>query len=151
MKELIKKTLEKLNEQYVEEGSELKISVFKKDTEERIFGAVVIEPWTDVTPEGDAHGDKMTAEEIEKSAHGFMLNGATTGWMHVAKANAKVIESYIAPVDYTPEGSEEVIKKGSWVLVVKVFDDTLWEMIQKGEITAFSPGGSGYRRNVKEG
>nr|WP_051009134.1 XkdF-like putative serine protease domain-containing protein [Bacillus xiamenensis] len=53
--------------------------------------------------------------------------------------NGEVVESYIAPSDF--ERGDEVIKKGSWVLVTKASDE-IWEQIQKGEITGYSMAGT---------
>lgn len=113
------------------------------EEEQRLFYAVVIEPMTEVTPEGDTHGHVMKAEEIEKSAHYFMEMGSTVFQSHKSKINACVVESYIAPVSFTPDGSDTEITKGSWVMTVKVYDDDVWEGIKSGQITAFSPGGYG--------
>lgn len=120
-----------------------------EDGDERLFYAVVIEPMTDVTDTGDSHGDIMTPEEVIKSAHYFMEMGSTIFKGHLAKVEAKVVESYISPVDFTPEGSEVKILKGSWVMAVKVLDDEMWESIKSGEITAFSPGGFGVRVDLE--
>ena len=127
-----------------EDTEKLEMSVVCKSAEEdkRLFYAVVLEPMTEVTEEGDTHGHVMKSEEIEESAHYYMEMGATVFKQHIQKADVTVVESYIAPVDFTPEGGE-LITKGSWVMAVKVNDDVLWESIKKGDVTAFSPGGYG--------
>lgn len=126
-----------------------KLRIIHKNEDERLFYAVILEPWTDVTPDGDTHGDRMTAEEIQKSAHYWMLNGGVIFKQHKEKADIKPVETFIAPCDYIPEGSSEIIKKGSWVAGVKVFDDEIWEDVKLGEYESFSPGGYGYRRDIK--
>lgn len=149
MSKIVKRFLESLEEpnQMVCKSEEpITAKIIKNDNEDkRLFYSVVIEPMTQVTESGDSHGDNMTAEEVEKSAHYYMEMGSTIFKNHNGKIDARVVESYIAPVDFTPEGSSEVIKKGSWVMAVKVLDDATWQEIKKGEITAFSPGGYGYR------
>jgi hypothetical protein len=42
------------------------------------------------------------------------------------------VESFIAPVDMTING--EFVKKGSWLLGVKIFDKDAWEAVKSGEL-----------------
>lgn len=132
-----------------EEGKEplqKDIRIAKADKAKQIVYGLVYEP--DVE---DAHGDTMTAEEIEKAAHGFMerQNTYNIDKQHDLDADkGYVVESYIAPVDMTL-GDQE-IKKGSWVAGVKVTDADTWEQIEKGEITGFSMWGVGKREKIEE-
>ena len=133
------------------EPVQAKIICKSSDNHQRLFYSVVIEPWTNVTPEGDTHGHKMTAEEIEKSAHYYMEMGSTVCKQHENKIEANVVESYIAPVDFSITGdTEDLITKGSWVMAVRVLDDDAWDKILKGEITAFSPGGYGNLTDLED-
>jgi SAM-dependent methyltransferase len=117
--------------------------IFKADGEKQIVYGVVLAP-----NETDLQEDWMRPEEIEKTAHFFMMNGQTIGREHQEKA-AKVVpvESYIAPVDFPCEGQygDQMVKKGSWVLGVKVMDPEDWEKVKSGEYTGFSVGGWGQR------
>ncbi len=132
-----------------EQTEKPKASIFKKELAKQIVYGVILEPWTDVTPEGDAHGDRMKKLEIEKSAHGFMEEFQKIKEQHGKEISAKPIESFIAPCDYVaPDGV--IVKEGSWVMAVKIQDKTVWEKVLKGEITAFSPGGFGERIPINE-
>ncbi len=132
-----------------EEGKESlqkDIRIAKADSAKQIVYGVVYEP-----EEEDAHGDTMTAEEIEKAAHGFMerQNTYNIDKQHDLDADKGfVVESYIAPVDMAL-GDQE-IKKGTWVAGVKVTDAATWEQIEKGEITGFSMWGVGKREKIEE-
>jgi hypothetical protein len=124
------------------------VGIFKTDEEERLVYGVVIEPMTDVTKYGDAHGDRMTESEIKKSAQMYMRNHQTMKLQHTGgRIDAYPVESYIAPVDFEMNG--EQIKKGSWVMVTKVESDDLWQTIKEGKVTAYSPGGKGYRKKYE--
>lgn len=116
--------------------------VFKADDEKQIVYGVVLAP-----NEEDLQGDWMTPEEIEKTAHFFMMNGRTIGKAHETKCLAVPVESYIAPIDIPFDGQygEQIVKKGSWVLGVKVLDPTEWQKVKDGEYTGFSVGGWGQR------
>ncbi len=89
----------------------------------------------------DSQGDFMTSEEIEKMAHGFMLDGLLRGvdTQHDLCDNGSVVvESFIAR-----KGDPDFIE-GSWVAAVKVADD-LWPLVKSGELGGFSMYGSGER------
>lgn len=109
-------------------------TITKADDPQKLVYGVVYEP--DVN---DAHDDFMTAEEIEKAAHGFMENYQQIDKQHDFEAGAgTVVQSYIAPCDLD---LGETITKGSWVLVTKATDE-IWESIQKGEYTGYSLAGN---------
>ncbi|OAT71886.1 XkdF-like putative serine protease domain-containing protein [Parageobacillus thermoglucosidasius] len=114
---------------------EVRVFVNKEEEEQKLVYGVVYEP--DVV---DAHGDFMTAEEIEKAAHVFMKDYRNIDKQHDFNAGVgEVVESYIAPTDF--KIGDEEIKKGSWVLVTKASDE-IWEQIKKGEITGYSMAGT---------
>lgn len=113
---------------------EIKV-IAKADDVQRLVYGIVYEPNV-----ADAHGDYMTPEEIEKAAHGFLKDAREIDKQHDFQGGVgEVVESYIAPADF--EMGDEMIKKGSWVLVTKASDE-IWEQIQKGEITGYSMAGT---------
>ena len=113
---------------------EIKV-IAKADDAQRLVYGIVYEPNV-----ADAHGDYMTPEEIEKAAHGFLKDAREIDKQHDFQGGVgEVVESYIAPSDF--EMGDEMIKKGSWVLVTKASDE-IWEQIQKGEITGYSMAGT---------
>jgi len=115
------------------------IPITKSDTtsgDAQIVMGVVLEP------DGvDAHGDTISAQEIEDAAHQWLAKFQNAGLMHSRLVNEKVelYESYIAPVDF--EIGSEQVKAGSWILVYHVLDSDLWAAIKSGELTGFSMGG----------
>lgn len=97
------------------------VEVFAKEADEKklVYG-IVYEPDT-----VDAHGDFMTAAEIEKAAHGFLKDAREIDKQHDFQGGVgEVVESYVAPADFEMNG--ETIKKGSWVLVTKASQE-VWE------------------------
>ncbi|CAF1787071.1 XkdF-like putative serine protease domain-containing protein [Bacillus subtilis] len=112
---------------------EVKI-IAKEANEQKLVYGIVYEPDT-----VDAHGDFMTAAEIEKAAHGFLKDAREIDKQHDFQGGVgAVVESYVAPADFEMNG--ETIKKGSWVLVTKASEE-VWEEIKKGEITGYSMAG----------
>jgi DNA adenine methylase len=55
----------------------------------------------------------------------------------------KILECYITPVEFTI--GEVHVKKGTWIMAVRVIDDALWESVKTGDLTGFSIGGSARR------
>ncbi len=120
-----------------------------------VYG-VVLEPNT-----LDSQDDYMLPHHVEKAAHGYLAR-VIRGKASVAKLQHRAqgfkktvpslvpVESYIAPVDFALSSSEQV-RAGSWVMVMKVEDDALWQDFLDGKYTGFSIGGVGVRRSMKAG
>jgi len=108
--------------------------------DERYVLGVVLEP--EVV---DAQGDIYSAEEIRQAAHRFMEEFGGLGLMHRFRVNGqvKVLESYLAPADLRI--GEVRVRKGTWLLAVRILSDELWEQVKDGELTGFSIGGSARR------
>jgi len=114
---------------------EVRLFINKEEEEQQLVYGIVYEPDAE-----DSHGDYMTAPSIEKAAHGFMKDARNIDKQHDFNAGVgEVVESYIAPADFTL--GEQDIVKGSWVLVTKATDE-IWEDIKKGEITGYSMAGT---------
>lgn len=110
--------------------------ISKSQDDERIAVGIVYEP-----DETDAHGDYSTEDEIRKAAWDFMENGQALKVNHQgAPIAARVLESYIAPADFSL-GNEKV-KKGSWILTTRVLNDEIWSEIKIGAITGYSMAGT---------
>lgn len=108
---------------------------FEKKGDEHLVYGIVYEPDT-----VDAQGDQASAEEIEKAANLFMENHPQFKIQHKGKAvNVKVLQSFIAPVDYTI--AKRKVKKGSWVMVTRINDEKLWKAIKEGKFTGYSMAG----------
>lgn len=82
----------------------------------------------------DAHGDYMTAEDIEEMAYEFMKRGLLKS-LDVQHDNqiygCMVVESFIAR-----EG-DPVFVPGAWVLGVWC-PEPIWKLVEKGELNGFS-------------
>ncbi|QBJ80759.1 XkdF-like putative serine protease domain-containing protein [Bacillus subtilis] len=121
------------SEKHPDFQKEVKVIAKEADEQKLVYG-IVYEPDT-----VDAHGDFMTAAEIEKAAHGFLKDAREIDKQHDFQGGVGVVvESYVAPADFVING--ELIKKGSWVLVTKASEE-IWEEIKKGEITGYSMAG----------
>lgn len=83
----------------------------------------------------DTHGHIMSAEEVEKLAHAFMLSALNShvDLMHNNKpANVTVVESFVA------RKGDPDFTEGAWVAVSKVHDPVLWAEIKQGKYNGYS-------------
>lgn len=112
--------------------------IVKADAESHYVTGIVYEPMVE-----DSHGNFMSEAEITKAAYWFAKNGDKVDLQHSFEPldNATPVESWIAKADFEIDG--EAIKKGTWLMTVEVTDDSVWEGIEKGDITGFSMGGLG--------
>lgn len=153
----------KLNDSIAERGLSLiagsaEVRMLKADqpdepeVEERIVFAPVLEPndgqkGAPVAP--DTQGDVYSDDAIRKTAHGWMEKGGNVGLMHRLNVSARVsvLESYLAPVDFTFGEGESAykVRKGTWLLALRIHDDNLWKKVKDGTLNAFSVGGSTQR------
>lgn len=121
------------------------IAFVRKDeaVERRLVYGIVLEPETT-----DSQGDIYSPDEIEQAAHQFMADYQNVGHMHRALVNdgAEIVESYIAPADLEIGG--QAVKAGTWILVIHVTSDTLWEQVRSGELTGLSIGGYAERTPI---
>lgn len=128
--------------------------VAKADRMKQLVYGVVLEPNS-----LDSQDDFMLPDAVEKTAHGY-LKKAIKGKNRVHKLQHRgmvnvrgekpslcPVESFVAPVDFTYDG-KEMIKKGSWVMVVHVEDPQLWQDFLDRKYNAFSVGGTGSRRKL---
>jgi len=87
----------------------------------------------------DAEGDIMTPEAIEDMAHRYLKERRHIGIIHQEFADAYLVESYIARIDFELNG--ELVKKGSWIIGVIIENKDLWDAVKIGLINGFSVGG----------
>jgi len=123
-------------------------AVVKAAGKKQILYCVVLEPDTE-----DLQGDVLSADEIEKVAHTYATDSRLIGDGHrkqpdgtVVPADAQMVETFIAPVDFESNG--ELIRKGSWVMAIRVNDVEMWNNVETGEIDGLSIGGTGIRTPV---
>lgn len=112
--------------------------ILKVDAATHYITGIVYEPMAE-----DAHGNFMTAEEIQKAAYYFAKNGDKIDLQHSFEScdGLTVVENYIAPCDLTIGDAQ--ITKGTWLITVECANDDVWQAIEKGELTGFSMGGFG--------
>lgn len=120
---------------------EIEIVKAQKDDDEHYVLGIVLEPNT-----VDAQDDIYSADEVRAAAYKYMAEFQNRGLMHQQIINNKVdiLENYIAPSDFTID--DQHVKKGTWLMAVRVKDPALWKQVKEGGLTGFSIGGSANRQ-----
>ena len=126
----------------------------EEDEEEFTIFAPVLEPndGEDGAPlDPDKQNEIYSAEAIRKTAHYWMENGGVVGLMHRFNIadQVSVLESYLAPVDFVfkcSDGSDYKVRKGTWLLRLRINNKELWDAIKEGKLGAFSVGGTAIKR-----
>ena len=115
------------------------IEVVKTDGTQRLVYLVVIKPNT-----LDTDNQWFAPEDVELVAHRFLVRYGL-GEAHLFEEHDKklsgvfIAQSYIAPVDFMLNNRR--IIEGTWLVVLYVENDEIWDKIMKGELTGASPRG----------
>lgn len=104
--------------------------VFKQEDKKIVYGPVLI------PNEPDHDGDRIQPEKIEQVAHKFNEQYGNIDLQHTLNNVGKMVESYIAPTDL--DFGEVTVPKGSWMMGVRVTDESSWEAVKSGKLTGFS-------------
>lgn len=120
--------------------------LIKKSTDSKLKQAMFI---VMVPDEEDLHGDIASKEEVAKACHNFNKFCRTANLYHVTETTAfDIAESYIVPVDI--QLGEQLVKAGTWVAVLQVNDDELWEDIESEEVAGLSIGALATVETIEE-
>jgi len=96
-----------------------------------VYGEVLV-PETE-----DAQGDVISADVIEDAAHDFLVNSRRIDVQHAfLSSRCFPVESFIAPTSF--HLGDHLVKKGTWVLVTKIFDEEIWKKVKNGELRGYS-------------
>ncbi len=131
------------------EGTVEKSLIAKVDDEQRMvwgWASVAVEKGVPVV---DSQDDVIDIAMLQKAAHAFISDYREAASMHSKREIGEVVESIVFTkalqnalgVDFDREG---------WFVGVHVKDDATWEKVKKGELRAFSIGGSGIREEVED-
>ncbi len=118
-----------------------------KTGEERYVLGVVLEPLKEMGAT-DSQNDLYSASEVRQAAYKFMEDYGTLGLQHQVKVDGrvKILENWIARADMVVD--DQLVKAGTWLMGVRVIDDTLWNRVKEGSLTGFSIGGVAQRTPV---
>jgi len=118
--------------------------IVKKDDgkDEQIVYGVVLEPET-----VDKQNDIYSEDEVRQAAHLFMEEYRHLGLMHKIRLDGrlKILETYLAPQELVINGVS--VKKGTWLMVIRVLDKVLWKAVKDKRLTGLSIAGSAQKES----
>jgi len=119
------------------------VSIVKVDSERHLVYGVFLYP-----EKADHDGDVISALDIEKVAHGFMIDYRDIDEMHKKETmDAEIVESFIAWKDDL-DFFGKILAKGTWAGTIHVNDDEVWEKVKDGTYKGFSVRISGFREPI---
>ena len=105
-------------------------------------------------PVEDSQGDKIRPQVLMKTAHAFIQDYGSGGFMHVPDLEAgKIVESCVMTYDLQKSLGIKIVDKNGdhiegWLMAYKVQSETLWKRVKAGDFNEFSIGGEGVRVNA---
>lgn len=119
-----------------------KLFVTKSEKEfERLVTGVVLEPNVP-----DLHGEIVAdEEEVYKAMQSFMIHSQSTNIDHIAKSDARVVESWVTREDTQINGVD--IVKGTWLMTMQLPEEE-FQGVLDGKFTGFSVGCLGEREPI---
>jgi len=125
----------------------VKFIYISKEADQQICGGVVYQgtpPELYNTPYIDSQGDWTKISTLQKAAREFMASDRMFDMNHKGhEYQFSVLESMVIDEDGIVKFSHE-LKKGAWLMTLRIDDDDVWQKIKSGELTGFSIGGSAY-------
>jgi hypothetical protein len=120
--------------------------VAKASTKRYTLGVAYMPDHPDVSIALDGHQDKISPEELEKTAWGFMSHPEVgLEHQHGTEGAGIVVESYIYRGPDWRISPDLVIKAGAWLVGV-IWNPEAWKKVLSGEIKGFSPQGVAKRK-----
>ncbi len=122
----------------------MKAEILKRDEDQRlVWGwAYVSTVLGEVSK--DHSGEWIKPQELVKAATNFMLDVRVAKAMHNGDKVGEVVHS----MPITKELSEALgihSDREGWVLCMKIHDETTWNLVKSGKLSAFSIGGRALR------
>ncbi len=139
------------------EQSMTKSTILKVDDDRRMVWG-----WASVATIGkvlveDHQQDVITADDLQETAHDFMMNHRVNARMHKRRSDDHEVTQTGAVVDsvmFTKDLQDALgidLGMEAWLVGVKVTDEDTWAAVKSGELRAFSIGGSAERVPLEKG
>jgi hypothetical protein len=130
-------------------GFSIYASITKVDEEQQMvygFASVIEENGQAVV---DLQDDVITEKELIKAAHEFMRNSRDGHSMHAGITKGDIPESIVLTKTLQAALGVDIQKVG-WLIGYHVSDPDTWDRVKKGELQAFSIGGSALRELLED-
>lgn len=131
----------------------LSVPIVRSAPERReVYGFLSVARTADGEVVTDSHGSQIPVEELERAAHAYLVEARGVGEMHERMGVGVVIESCVLTREkqaaLPPRGIPEGHVHEGWFVGFRVDDPETWEKVKRGELRAFSIGGTARRGPV---
>lgn len=92
----------------------------------------------------DHSGEYIRPDELVKAATNFMLDVRVAKAMHSGSQIGEIVHSLPVTKEIATSLGITTDREG-WIICVKVHDDSVWEDVKSGKLSAFSIGGRALR------
>lgn len=92
----------------------------------------------------DHSGEYIRPDELVKAATNFMLDVRVAKAMHTGSQIGEIVHSLPVTKEIATSLGITSDREG-WIICVKVHDDSVWEDVKSGKLSAFSIGGRALR------
>lgn len=92
----------------------------------------------------DHSGEYIRPDELVKAATNFMLDVRVAKAMHTGSQIGEIVHSLPVTKEIATSLGITSDREG-WIVCVKVHDDSVWEDVKSGKLSAFSIGGRALR------
>lgn len=109
------------------------------------FGFANVAVDADGTPVVDRHNEEIAADDLESAAYNYVLRYREAGVEHKKLGIARLVESFFLTSEKLSAmlgDSTPTFKGAKWWVGFKVDDPAVWKLVESGELSCFSIGGS---------
>lgn len=123
---------------------DFKSEMFKFNEEQRlVYGWAYVSTVNGVLSL-DHSGEYIRPDELVKAATNFMLDVRVAKAMHSGSQIGEIVHSLPVTKEIATSLGITTDREG-WIICVKVHDDSVWEDVKSGKLSAFSIGGRALR------
>ena len=120
----------------------MKFFYVSKSADEQIVSGIVMQgtpPELEADPYIDSQGDWCKMAALQKASHQYMEAGSFEFDINHKGKNYEfeILESYVVSEDDVLKFGIE-LKKGAWLMTLRIDDGEIWQKIKSGELEGFS-------------
>lgn len=124
--------------------------IIKSDSEQRLVWGWAYVSTVNGQVSLDHSGEFIRPDELVKAATNFMLDVRVAKAMHDGDKVGEVVHSLPITKELSDALGLQTDREG-WILCMKIHDNSVWEDVKSGKLSAFSIGGRALRGSLDDG
>lgn len=127
--------------------TQFKANIIKTDQDERLVWGWAYVSTINGEISLDHSGEYIKPEELVKAATNFMLDVRVAKAMHKGDKVGEVVHSMPITKELADSLGIQTEREG-WVLCMKIHDESVWQQVKSGKLSAFSIGGRALKESL---